>query len=401
MKRNTKIIALFCLLAAIFCGTGANAAGTEKTAASAAAVYKNEFVVKNGAIYFYNANGHMVRSKWRTIRGKRYYFTRTGAAAIGWQTIDGHLYHFNKKGVMLQAGWITKHGKTYYFSKRTGIAFTGWRTIGGKKYYFGADGVLVQNHWINNRYVDKNGVYRPNKKRKLASLETSLKNILRSRSGTWQVYVEDLGTGEYFSINNQQMYAASLIKLYALGAAYDRIEHGALSESSISGTLSNMITISDNYAFNDVVRRIGITRVNTWCRENSYTGTNQGSDLEPSGNSAGLLNGSGRNVTTARDCGKFLASVYHGTCVSKNASAKMLNLLKRQERRWKIPAGVPSGVTVANKTGETNDYTHDTAIVFSPKAKYVLVVMGYVPGAGVFSTGCIPDISRTVYQYFN
>lgn len=52
----------------------------------------------------------------------------------------------------------------------------------------------------------------------------------------------------------------------------------------------------------------------------------------------------------------------------------MLNLLLRQTRRWKIPSGLPSGVRVANKTGETSSVDHDMAIVFGKKTDYVICV---------------------------
>ena len=52
----------------------------------------------------------------------------------------------------------------------------------------------------------------------------------------------------------------------------------------------------------------------------------------------------------------------------------MLNLLLAQERRYKIPAGLPSGVKSGNKTGETDSYQHDAAIVYGKKTDYVIVV---------------------------
>lgn len=424
--------------------TGAAASASETPQSEApgkpAVTYKNKLVKKDGAIYYYNARGNITRSKWKTISGKRYYFTKTGAAAVGsvvinkkrylfsakgvlqkngfktvkgntyyvnskgivavgWQTIQNKLYRFTATGI-LRTGWLTKNGKTYYLTKKSG-AYKGWHKIGKKSYYFDEKGVLAKNMWIDNKYVDKNGAYDPQKKRALAALETSLKNSIRSYRGTWSVFVQNLDTGESFSINNQPMYPASFIKLYALGAAYDRIAQNRLSESAVFGTLSDMITVSDNWSFNQTVRWVGTSYINTWCKQNGYTQTNQGTGLEPSGNSAGLANGSGRNMSSVQDCGKFLASVYKGTCVSKSASQKMLNLLKQQERRWKIPAGIPSGVTVANKTGETDDYAHDAAIVYSKGATYILVVMGYIPGAAWSSDGNIVSISRTVYNFFN
>lgn len=78
----------------------------------------------------------------------------------------------------------------------------------------------------------------------------------------------------------------------------------------------------------------------------------------------------------------------------------MLNLLCRQTRRWKIPSGIPSGVKIANKTGETSSVQHDMAIVYGPKTHYVICV---------FSSGCgessaisgIRNISGKVYSYLN
>lgn len=77
----------------------------------------------------------------------------------------------------------------------------------------------------------------------------------------------------------------------------------------------------------------------------------------------------------------------------------MLNLMLKQERRWKIPAGLPSGVKSANKTGETDSYQHDAAIVFGKKTDYVIVVFSRV---GEYSgINGIKKISRMVYDYLN
>lgn len=79
----------------------------------------------------------------------------------------------------------------------------------------------------------------------------------------------------------------------------------------------------------------------------------------------------------------------------------MLSFLKQQQRRSKIPAGVPTGVTVANKTGETDDYTHDAAIVYSKGARYIICVMAHTPGSGWYNARNITKLSKIAYQYFN
>lgn len=84
--------------------------------------------------------------------------------------------------------------------------------------------------------------------------------------------------------------------------------------------------------------------------------------------------GGGSTLSTAKDVGGLLERVYRRTAVSEEASAQMWNLLWNQQRRIKIPAGLPSGVISGNKTGETDSYQHDAAIVYGEKTDYVIVV---------------------------
>lgn len=67
----------------------------------------------------------------------------------------------------------------------------------------------------------------------LADLETEIDSILSQTDGIWSIYVKNLETGESLSMNNQRMYAASLIKLFVMEA---------------------MIEQSDNEFYNELVR---------------------------------------------------------------------------------------------------------------------------------------------------
>lgn len=306
-----------------------------------------------------------------------------------------------KSKVVYKNTFRTEKGKIYYYNSKGKKLKNTWKTISGSKYHFSSSGVMSKNKWVSGKYLDKNGVYDSSKKQPLAGLEKQLRSTLKGYSGTWSVYVKNLNTNEALCINNQKIYAASLIKLYAMGAAYEKIDQGKIKESSISGTIRSMISVSSNDAFNTVVRRVGRTYISKWCKDNGYTSTKQIHGLSPSSNNYGLRTGSGSNVTTVKDCGMLLENIYRGTCVSKSASKKMLKHLKAQTRRSKIPAGVPGGVTVANKTGETNDTTHDTAIVYSKGADYVICIMARCPGYAWSAASRIPRLSRIVYNYFN
>lgn len=95
-----------------------------------------------------------------------------------------------------------------------------------------------------------------------------------------------------------------------------------------------------------------------------------------------------------------MENIYKGKCVSKRYSREMEKLLLRQTRRGKIPSGVPAGVKVANKTGETSSVQHDMAIVYGKKTDYVICVFSSTGNEG-YSVQRIRDISRTAYNYLN
>ncbi|MBO7711662.1 MAG: serine hydrolase [Lachnospiraceae bacterium] len=234
--------------------------------------------------------------------------------------------------------------------------------------------------------------------KRFRKLEKKLNAVLSTYGGTWSVYVKNLKTGESLTINNKKMYAASLIKLFAMAGAYDRVYAKKLALSSVSGLLNIMITVSDNDSFNTIVRKIGKKRLNKWIRKNGFKKTEVVHDVGLAANSTIVRDGRKGNTTTVRDCGKLLEMIYRGKCVSKKYSKLMAGLLKRQTRRSKIPAGIPAGVVVANKTGETDETCHDAAIVYAKKAPYILVVMVTDPGAAWTHDSQIADISRIVYQ---
>lgn len=350
--------------------------------------------------YLFSEKGILLKNGFKTIGDNTYYVNSKGQLATGWKTIKKKRYNFTSKGIM-RTGWYKNGSKTYYLHPKNGNMYTGWKTIDGKTYYFNSSGVMVKNKWISGKYLSKTGVYDPDKKASLAALKKKLTSAVRGYSGSWSIYVKNLDNGASLSINNKKMYAASLIKLYAMAAAYDKIRTGSVKEASVSANINGMIRWSSNDDFNTVIRKIGTTAVNKWCKKNGYTGTSQVHGLSPSSNNYNLRTRSGDNVTSVKDCGKLLEKIYKGTCVSKSASKKMLSHLKGQQFRWKIPAGIPRGVTVANKTGETSNYTHDAAIVYSKGADYIICIMAKCPGYAYYAANNIPKLSKIVYNYFN
>ncbi|MBQ9045214.1 MAG: S-layer homology domain-containing protein [Oscillospiraceae bacterium] len=221
----------------------------------------------------------------------------------------------------------------------------------------------------------------------LSPVEAAIRGTLASYAGTWSVFVLDVRSGERVSINPAQMPSASLIKLYVMGAVLEALENGTLANSSvIQSQLRAMITWSSNDAWKYLATQLGggnylygMSLVNAWCDRNGYPNSGR--------RSIRYL-----NATTPEEAGLFLQRVVEGTNVSPAASAQMLALLRDQQVTYKLPAGVPSGVPTANKTGELNEVQNDAAIIFAPFGTYILVVQ--TQNASIWS---IRTLSSVVY----
>ncbi len=82
------------------------------------------------------------------------------------------------------------------------------------------------------------------------------------------------------------------------------------------------------------------------------------------------------NRATARGLAALMLAIQQGRAVSPEASGAMVEILLEQEFGDMIPAGLPSGVRVAHKTGTITRVHHDAAIVYPPEdAPYVLVIL--------------------------
>ena len=91
----------------------------------------------------------------------------------------------------------------------------------------------------------------------------------------------------------------------------------------------------------------------------------------------------------------FLERIYKNSIPH---AEEMLNLLKQQERTGKIPAGVPSGIETANKTGELSNVENDAAIVFAGEHPYILCVMSENLKDAATARQTIVNLSGDIYE---
>lgn len=99
------------------------------------AIQEDTLVRSKGKYRCKLTNGKYLKSSWKTIGTKTYYFNKKGYALTGLQKIGKYYYIFSSKGV-LKKGWI-KYKKHYYYGSvnKRGRLLLGWQKIGGKRYY--------------------------------------------------------------------------------------------------------------------------------------------------------------------------------------------------------------------------------------------------------------------------
>ncbi len=105
------------------------------------------------------------------------------------------------------------------------------------------------------------------------------------------------------------------------------------------------------------------------------------------------------NLVTAADLGLVLRGVGAGTLATQETCTAIESVLARQQHRDGIPAGLPRGTYVANKTGWVDGVSHDVALVRPDgRAPYVLAVLTTVGVSEATATTCIADLSRIVWE---
>lgn len=196
------------------------------------------------------------------------------------------------------------------------------------------------------------------------------------------ISVRKLGDNGVHANGDKQYHPASTYKLFVAYSVLKRVDDGRMSlgqttsgGQTLAQCLDNMIVNSDNAC----AEWFGATI--SW---NTITG-----EARALGASRTTL--SRPFVSTTNDQALFLQKLESNQLGLTEASrARLLDAMKRQVYRKGIPAGV--GVPVADKVGFLEGYLHDSAIVYSPKGVYVLVI--YSNGS---SWGAIADAARQIH----
>jgi beta-lactamase class A len=153
-----------------------------------------------------------------------------------------------------------------------------------------------------------------------------------------------------------------------------------------------MITVSSNLAANILIETLGAREIQATVNRIGASGMQVLRGVEDQKAFDKSLN----NTTDAAGLARLFELIGRGEAVSRQASASMVEILKRQAFNDGIPAGLPAGTVVAHKTGTITAVHHDAGIVYA-KRPYVLVVLTRGLAEEKRSDALIAAISRAVF----
>jgi beta-lactamase class A len=150
------------------------------------------------------------------------------------------------------------------------------------------------------------------------------------------------------------------------------------TEVTLGELVRRMVTVSGNLATNLVLDEVGTTEVaavlaDAGCSER--TTIVRGIEDYPA-RDAGI-----DNLITADDMARLVIALAEGRLAGPDASAACEQTLLAQEYRNGIPAGLPDGLTIGNKTGWISSVNHDVALIRAPDLPPIgMAVLVSAPG---------------------
>ena len=237
------------------------------------------------------------------------------------------------------------------------------------------------------------------------TLEDRIQNAIAGFQGNVWIYAKNLDTGKEYSLRgDEQTRTASTIKLAIMAETFHQVAQGKLhwddpveltKEKKQGGTgvlfefsdgtkidlqtaLHLMIVVSDNTATNVVLDKVGTDNVNDFMDSLGLADLKVmrkiGGGLESKAYSdpRNKLFGLGR--CSPHQMARLIEMMERGELVSKEASAEMINILKRQQYKDGIGRGEPDTIPVASKSGALDRFRADVGVVYTRRGRIAMAI---------------------------
>ena len=238
------------------------------------------------------------------------------------------------------------------------------------------------------------------------TLDDKIRAALDGFKGSVYIYAKNLDTGKEYGLRaDEQVRTASTIKVPIMAETFRQVAEGELAwtdelivakgkkvgGSGILGEFSDdskidlrtavhlMIVLSDNTATNLVLEKVTSDAVNEYMAKLGLNDTLSMRKSGGGGDSQAWLNDTrnrmfGLGRSSPRDMVRLLEMMERGEVVSKDASAQMIAILKRQQLKDGIGRGSPDTIQVASKSGALDRLRADVGIAYTRRGRVVMAI---------------------------
>ena len=237
------------------------------------------------------------------------------------------------------------------------------------------------------------------------SLDERIKAEIGDFKGKVWIYAKNLDTGKEYGMRaDEQVRTASTIKLPIMTEVFRQVAEGKIAwadpieitkEVKVGGSgilfeftdgtkidvktaMTLMIVQSDNTATNVILDKVSSNSVNDFMAKLGLNDTlslrkiGGGGDAKAWDEPVNKLFGIGRS--SPRDMVRLLEMLEKGEVVSKEASAEMIAILKRQQYKDGIGRNSLDTVPVASKSGSLDRLRSDVGIVYTRRGRIAMAI---------------------------
>lgn len=254
-------------------------------------------------------------------------------------------------------------------------------------------------------------------------LKKRIMECIESIDGTIGIIVKNIENDEVVKINEEVVFpSASVIKLPILWELFKKIDQcdvklddvivleddykvggfGVLKEMhagiplTIEDIATLMIILSDNTATNILIEMLKLKNINeTTGNLGMHNTVLQRKMMDFEAKKQGL-----DNYTSPEDILKIYEDMLNSSELSEESRGKMIEILLKQQCNNKLPAGMPTEVRFAHKTGDLPGVEHDTGILFSKKGPVIIVVLTKDLKSNLDGIKINNEIGTIVHTYF-
>lgn len=176
---------------------------------------------------------------------------------------------------------------------------------------------------------------------------------------------------DFSSENSEPTVAANIIELFIMDYALAQQDgsNQVIQDKKLNDWLTPMIQQNDIDAANVLIDHYGMDKLNAYFKDQGYPDTR----IERRMVDINVRITDEDNYTSLNDCMKLLKKIYDGR--EKEPQKTMLDILKGQVIRTKIPAKLPKDTPVANITGEQQNVENDIGLVLTKDNPFAIVTL--------------------------